>query len=106
MGKLLLKNTKTTYLEINNRLINRRNSLHSNGFIGGKGETYLGIGKVKYKKMKVYDSFKTMGITELTVLMFLIIECCEKIIEKTVSVHPEIIVDRYMFELEEFKNKK
>lgn len=100
-----MKNTKTTYLEINNRLINRRNSLHSNGFIGGKGETYLGIGKVKYKKMDKYDSFETMGITELTVLMFLIIECCEKIIEKSVSVHPEIIVDRYMFELEEFKNE-
>lgn len=100
-----MKNTKTTYLEINNRLINRRNSLHSNGFIGGKGETYLGIGKVKYKRMKEYDSFKTMGITELTVLMFLIIECCERIIEETVSVHPGIIVDRYMFELKEFKNK-
>lgn len=101
-----MRNTKTTYLEINNRLINRRNSLHSNGFIGGKIEAPLGIGKIKYKKIEKFAAIKTMGITDLVVLMFIAIECCEKIISETVSSHQGIIVDRYMEEIEELKNSQ
>jgi len=104
----LFSNTKPTKQKMTDiflRIINMRNSLHSNGFVN-KTESHLSIGKLKYKKVTKGKQHNSMGLLNTIVLFIFMIYILEKIIDASFNkIGNNLIEDKYTKYIQENLNK-
>lgn len=94
------KGSKTLTL-FNALLINRRNSLHSNG-LSSKNEQKTTIGKIVFEKVNKGDFINSMSLVHIIVLSLFELKVLELIIDETYKIEPGIIEDKYMKEYQQF----
>lgn len=99
------------YIDIFSKIINMRNSLHSNGF-SNKDVSAFKIAKINYDEVKKDEQFTSMAMHQLIPLFIIIIHCMELITEqlsKKTEINgvpvPTTIIDKYVKELRELREE-
>ena len=101
-----VKPTKQSMTGIFLRIINMRNSLHANGFVG-KNENALCIGKVTFSKLTKGQQHNSMGLLNIITLLIFMSYILEKIVDASFkAISNNLIEDRYLAELIDFQHSK
>lgn len=105
--KNLFNNTRPTKQKMTDiflRLINMRNSLHSNGFVS-KNENALRIGEVIFSRTQRGQQHNSMGLLNVVTLLIFMSYILEKIVDASFKrISNTLIEDRYLREMQDHRN--
>ncbi len=105
--KKLFENVRPTKQKMTDmflRLINMRNSLHSNGFVS-KNENALMIGDVVFSRTRKGEQHNSMGLLNVVTLLMFMSYILEKIVDESFKlISTSLIEDRYLREMQDHRD--